>query len=415
MDDKYKIAKEKLIKYDQQHLLMFYDEINEAEKEKILNQILNIDFEEIIELYKNSYKEEDYSNVKISPIEHIIRENIDKMHETYYKSIGERVIKNNEFAVATMAGGQGTRLGYKGPKGTYELELDPKKSLFEIQCENLKQAKEKYNVVIPWYIMTSEENNNATIKYFEEHNYFDYPRESIHFFIQSKLPIIDTNGKLILSEPYLIKEAANGNGNIFNSMKKDKVIQDLEQKNIKWIFIGGIDNVLLKTVDPLFIGMTVSKKLDIASKSIFKEDEEKQEYVFCKVNDKPSIFDCESINPDYNNAKDELGNYLYKYINIVSHLFSIDAIKILQDIKLPYHRAYKKNAFVNEEGMKQVPDKPNTFKFENFIFDGFKYFDNMLLLRVKEEDEFAPIKNFTGKYNPDTAKEKYLKKINKKQ
>ena len=87
----------------------------------------------------------------------------------------------------------------------------------------------------------------------------------------------------------------------------------------------------------------------------------------------------------------------------------------MQDIKLPYHRAYKKNAFVNEEGMKQVPDKPNTFKFENFIFDGFKYFDDMLLLRVKEEDEFAPIKNFTGKYNPDTAKEKYLKKINKKQ
>ena len=156
MDDKYKIAKEKLIKYDQQHLLMFYDEINEEEKEKILNQILNIDFEEIIGLYKNSYKEDDYSNVKISPIEHIIRENIDKMHETYYKSIGERVIKNNEFAVATMAGGQGTRLGYKGPKGTYELELEPKKSLFEIQCENLKQAKEKYNVVIPWYIMTSE-------------------------------------------------------------------------------------------------------------------------------------------------------------------------------------------------------------------------------------------------------------------
>jgi len=411
MEDKYNLAKEILSKYNQEHLLMFYDELDDSEKETLLNQILNIDFDEILTLYKNSYIEDDLTSVQISPIDYTIKENIDKMHNVYYTSIGEKIIKANQFAVVTMAGGQGTRLGYKGPKGTYELDLEPKKSLFEIQCENLKEASEKYNITISWYIMTSLENNTATINYFENHNYFNYPKDNITFFVQDELPIIDVNGKLILCEPYLIKEAANGNGNIFNSMKNNNVIDDLIEKNIKWVFIGGIDNVLLNTVDPLFIGLTVSKNLKIASKSIFKEVAESTEWVFCKVNDKPAIFDCNSVNLENAYKKDENNNFLYRDLNILAHLFNIDAITTLSNISLPYHRAYKKNSFVNEEGMKQVPDKPNTFKFENFIFDSFKYFDDMHILRVKAEDEFAPIKDFTSKYNPDTAKDAYLKKI----
>ena len=413
MEDKYDLAKEILIKYNQEHLLMFYDELDDSHKEKLLNQILSINFDEILNLYKNSYIADDLSDFKISPINYTIKEDIDKMHTVYYTSIGERIIKGSQFAVITMAGGQGTRLGYKGPKGTYELDLTPKKSLFEIQCENLKLAKLKYDINIPWYVMTSIENNKATIDYFEKHNFFDYPREYVKFFVQDELPIIDVNGKLILAEPYLIKEAANGNGNIFNSLKKNNIIDDLISKNIKWVFIGGIDNVLLKTVDPLFIGLCVSKNLKIASKSIFKEVAESPEWVFCKTNGEPAIFDCNLVDLENAYKKDENDNYLYRDLNILAHLFSIDAIVKLSDIKLPYHRAYKKNSFVNEEGMKQVPDKPNTFKFENFIFDSFKYFDDMHVLRVKKEDEFAPIKDFTSKYNPDTAKDAYLNKNGK--
>ena len=107
--------------------------------------------------------------------------------------------------------------------------------------------------------------------------------------------------------------------------------------------------------------------------------------------------------------RDSNGNYLYREENMLSHLMNIDAIKKVSDVNLRYHRAYKKNSFINEEGMKQVPDGPNTFKFENFIFDAFSYFDDMLLLRVNANEEFAPIKDFTGIYNPDTAKEKYEK------
>lgn len=409
MEDKLKNAKDILKEYNQEHLLYFYDELSEEEKNMLINQILNIDFEKIINLYNNSKIDEDLSNVEISPLSHIEKDKISEKDLDYYIQIGEAIIRSNQVAVVTMAGGQGTRLGYKGPKGTYMLNLKPiKKSLFQILAENIIETNNKYNVVLPWYIMTSEENNNQTIRFFALNNFFGYPKEKIKFFKQNKLPLINTEGKLILQEPYLIKEASNGNGNVFKSMDKAGIINDLDNTGMKWICFGGIDNVLLKNVDPLFLGLTVCNNMEIGSKSIFKKEPLEKTAVYCKKDGKPSILDYDDITLELSESKIVgTDTYLYREANMLSHIMSLDAIKKVKDIELKYHRAYKKNAFVNSEGVKQVPDSPNTFKFENFIFDAFFYFDDMLLLRVAENEEFAPIKDFTGIYNPDAAIEKY--------
>lgn len=236
-----------------------------------------------------------------------------------------------------------------------------------------------------------------------------YPKEKIKFFTQGKLPLIDICKKLILQETYLVKEASNGNGNVFNSMKKHGIIEELEKNSIEWVSFGGIDNVLLKNVDTFFLGLTINKNYEIASKSIFKQNPMDKVAVYCKKNGKPSILDYANIDLELSNKKDENNRYLYREANMLSHLMSISAIKKVSKISLEYHRAFKKNAFVNDEGMKQIPDNPNTYKFENFIFDAFMYFDDMLLLRVNEDFEFAPIKSFNGLYTPETAKEKYEK------
>lgn len=415
MNDKLTKAKEILEEYHQEHLLYFYDELTENEKEVLLNQILKINFNKILTIYKNSLNDSKLDISTISPLQHIEKSKLSYEELNHYIEIGKKVLKSQSFAVITMAGGQGTRLGYKGPKGTYELDLKPeKKSLFEIMCEDIKKANNEYGVVIPWYIMTSEDNDKQTKDYFASHNFWNYPKEKVKFFTQGKLPLIDTNGKLILQETYLIKEASNGNGNVFKSMKKRGIIEDLEKNNIKWIAFGGIDNVLLKNVDPLFIGLAVDKNYAIASKSIFKEEPLEKTAVYCKKSGKPAILDYDDINITLSVSKFDNGMYKYREANILSHLMSIEAVKKASEVSLGYHRAFKKNAFVNEEGMKQVPDKPNTFKFENFIFDAFLFFDDMLLLRVDPNEEFAPIKDFTGIYNPDTAKEKYLNYWTKK-
>lgn len=410
MNNNLEKAKEILKKYDQEHLLCLYEELDEDKQSLLINQILKINFEEILSLYDNSMKKENINAQEISPLAHFEKDKLTEDELNSYAKIGEEQIRNNTFAVITMAGGQGTRLGYKGPKGTYMLDLKPvKKSLFQIMCEDIKRINEQYNVTIPWYIMTSEDNDNETKRFFEVNRYFDYPQDKVHFFMQGKLPIISVDRKLILQEPYIIKEASNGNGNVFNSMKASNVIEELEKDGIKWISFGGIDNVLLKNVDPLFLGITVKNGYSISSKSIFKKKPMEKTAVYCKKDGKPAILDYDDIDLNRSVSRDEKGFYLYREANMLSHLMSIEAVKKVSEIKLRYHRAYKKNAFVNFEGVKQVPDKPNTFKFENFIFDAFGYFDDMLLLRVNPDEEFAPIKDFTGIYNPDTAMEKYEK------
>lgn len=411
MNDKLKNAKKILKQYKQEHLLNFYDDISEEEKKILINQILSIDFDKIINLYINSKKNDDLLDINISPLPHIEKDKLSEEDLIYYTQIGESIIKNNQIAVITMAGGQGTRLGYKGPKGTYMLDLKPtKKSLFQIIAENIIETNNKYSTIIPWYIMTSKENDKQTKDFFEINNFFGYPKERIKFFRQNKLPIINTDGKLILQEPYLIKEASNGNGNVFNSMKNEGIINNLEKQNIKWISFGGIDNILLKNVDPLFLGLTISNNMEIGSKSIFKKEPLEKTAVYCKKNGKPSILDYDNISFELSESKiSNTNTYLYREANMLSHIMHINAVKKVKDIELKYHRAFKKNSFVNFEGVKQVPDKPNTYKFENFIFDAFSYFDDMLLLRVDENEEFAPIKDFTSIYNPDSAIEKYYR------
>lgn len=409
--DSFQKAKEILSKYNQEHLLAFYDELDENEKELLVNQICRIDFKQIFDLYEASKTDEVIPTNHIEPLPYFDKSKLSKEELDKYISIGESYIKSGEFAVITMAGGQGTRLGYKGPKGTFELDIIPKKSLFEILCDNLKRANEKYNVTIPWYIMTSIYNDEDTKKFFKEKNFFGYPENCVKFFKQSQLPLINTEENLILEELYKIKEASNGNGDVFEALKINNIIDDMKKNNVKWVFFSGVDNVILDIVDPLLLGLTISNNCEIASKTLYKKDASAADWIFARRNGKPSIINSSHLTPEMKVAIDTNGHDLYREINMLAHIFSISAIELVAHKKLPYHRAFKKNTFVNEEGMKQVPETPNTFKFETFIFDAFSYFDNMVLLRVKEEDEFAPIKDFNGIHNPEVAKDLYLNKL----
>ena len=348
---------------------------------------------------------------KIENIPFVRKNGLSDIERAELEKIGEDIILNKRIAVCQMAGGQGTRLGYKGPKGTFELDIIPKKSLFEILCDNLKRANEKYNVTIPWYIMTSIYNDEDTKKFFKEKNFFGYPENCVKFFKQSQLPLINTEENLILEELYKIKEASNGNGDVFEALKINNIIDDMKKNNVKWVFFSGVDNVILDIVDPLLLGLTISNNCEIASKTLYKKDASAPDWIFARRNGKPAIINSNHLTPEMKVAIDSNGHDLYREINMLAHIFSISAIELVAHKKLPYHRAFKKNTFVNEEGMKQVPETPNTFKFETFIFDAFSYFDDMILLRVKEEDEFAPIKDFNGIHNPEVAKDLYLNKL----
>ena len=411
MESKLDIVKKILTKYEQLHLIRFYSELTEEQKSNLLNQILKVNFDKILELYEKSKYQSLISTEKIEPIKYINKSKLSKNKLNQLFNTGVKYIKSGKIGVITLAGGQGSRLGFKGPKGTFVLDTTPQMSLFEILCNYIKTTSLKYKINIPWYIMTSTDNYFDTINFFEQNNYFGYEQSNIKFFTQDNIPIIDINGKLTLSEIYKVNFASNGNGNLFSALKKYNLINDMKNHKLSWLFIGGIDNVLLDPLDPVFIGYTINSKCQIGSKTIFKENPKDLSWIFAKRNGSPAIVDCENFTEEISKITDKYGNYLYRETNILAHIFSLDAISKMSTINLPYHRAFRKNSFINEEGMKQVPDEPNIYKFEQFIFDAFSYFDNIALLRVDKETEFAPIKSFNGPYNPEIAAEKYMKLI----
>lgn len=408
MEEKYKNAQEILKKYNQEQLLMCYDELLEAQKEELLDQILNTDFEQIVELYDQIKEEKDFKNVEIKPIEYIDKKKIDEEKYKEYEKTGNNVIKQGHYAVVTMAGGQGTRLGHNGPKGTFELNVGEKKPLFTLLAKTIEDANEKYNVIIPWYIMTSRENNEQTISFFKRHNYFNMGEENVKFFIQNEIPMISTHGKILVDEHGMVKKAADGHGGIFIAMKKEGIIDDMKKRGIEWVFIAGVDNVLAKMVDPVLTGLAISKNAPAAGKSVVKVGPKEKVGVFCKKDGKPSVIEYTEITDEMAQKIDEDGELLYGESHILCNLFSLNAIEEISITKLPYHKAFKKAKYIDENKVIVVPKDPNAYKFEAFIFDAFEKLSDMAIMRVKREEEFAPVKNAEGVDSPETAQKLYM-------
>lgn len=407
MKEKYEAALNCLKKYDQEHILRYYDKLPEENKMKLLDQILTIDFNQINELYNSTKNEVDFTNDKIEPIEYTDKSALSQDELKKYNDLGEKAIRQGKYAVVTMAGGQGTRLGHNGPKGTFKLGLENDKSIFEILIDTLKESNEKYGVTIPWYIMTSRENNEQTENFFKENNYFSYDKKSIIFFKQGELPMCSEDGKLLIDESGLIKEAADGHGGIFESMRRNGIIYDMETRGIEWVFIGPVDNVLVKMVDPTLLGVALDKKVQAGGKSVVKANSKEKVGVFCKRNGKPGVVEYTEITDDLSEATNENGELVFGESHLNCNLFSVNAIQEISKKKLPYHCAHKKAKYIDEDGKLIVPEKPNAFKFESFIFDAFDMLEDMAILRVKREEEFAPVKNAEGNDSPETARKLY--------
>ena len=399
----------KLKKYNQEHILKY--DLNNKQQEELEKQIENIDFEQLKSLYESTKEEKCIEEKKIEHIPYTDKTKLTKEEQLSLFEIGEQVIKQGHYAVITMAGGQGTRLGHNGPKGTYALDtINGKKYIFEIIIDRLKKAEKQYNVTIPWYVMTSKENHQDTILFLEKNNYFGYNKDKIKFFKQGELPLIDTQGKIILDENAKIKEAADGNGGIYEALSKSGMLQELKQNQTEWIFISGIDNILSNFVDPILLGLTIKENNVIASKSVAKANPQEKVGVFCKMNGKPKIIEYIDLPEEMAEELDENGELMYGEVNIGTYLYNRSVLENLANAKLPYHAAFKKSGYLNANGKFIEPDEPNVFKFETFIFDAFTRYDDMTIMRVKREDEFAPVKNRTGNDSPETAVKLYNEK-----
>lgn len=409
MSDRYNKAVEMVKKYNQEQLLQFYNILNENEKSILIDEILSIDFKVIQSTYnemknrkvnknKNQLKPLKAKNLKMYS---------DAERSNFYR-IGMNALEAGKVAVYLVAGGQGSRLGHKGPKGTFDIGLPSGKSFFQLQCERLIYLSNKSKKCIPLYIMTSMENHHDTISFFEKHNYFGYEKSMIMFFQQKTMPAINEDGKILLSDINKIAMSPNGNGGCFLALKESGALRNMKAKGVEWLFLYGIDNSLVRIADPYFIGFTICSKQLAASKVVEKKYPKERAGILCYKNNKPAIVEYSEIPKAMAEEINENGKLVYSNANILNHILNISFIESMADKPMPLHIAHKKIGYIDEHRRKIIPNEPNGYKFEYFLFDIFERLNDMAALKVDREEEFAPVKNSEGEDSPKTARELIL-------
>lgn len=407
-EEKKEALQEKLKRIGQDGLLAFYEELNEAEKSALLCDIEAIDFPLMERLYQTIGKPlSDSAAGEIEPIGGTDAASLPATERERLYRIGLNELASGRMAALTMAGGQGTRLGHTGPKGTYDIGLPSHKSLFEIQCCGLKKISEEAGCTVPWYIMTSRINHDETTAFFAAHDYFGYGRENIYFFPQMMIPAMDREGRLLLENKYTVLKSPNGNGGLFASLLQSGGIEDMRRRGVMRIFICGIDNCLVKMADPLFLGFFEESGEKAAAKSFLKRTADEKAGVFCKRGGTPCVIEYTEIPKALAEQKDEHGTWVYGDTNVLNYIFELDTAERLADAGLPYHIAVKKLNYIDfRTGTPAI--LPDGYKFELFLFDAFSRLDGLAVLRIERTEEFAPVKNLTGIDSAETAREMYL-------
>ena len=395
-------AKEKLEKFGQEHVLKYYDELTEAEKQDLIQQIDETDFA-VLENCKNLGKSE--GRGKFEPLAAMQVDEIEKRHDEFFK-VGVETIKAGKVGAVLLAGGMGTRLGSDNPKGMYDIGLTKHVYIFQRIIENLLDTvNQAGGAYIHLFIMTSEKNNDITISFLKEHNYFGYPEDKVTFFKQDMAPASDYNGKVYMEGKGRISTSPNGNAGWYASMLKAGLRDVILKEGIEWMDIFAVDNVLQRIADPCFVGATVTTGVACGAKVVRKNAPNEGVGVMCLEDGKPSIVEYYELSQEMMDAKDENGDPAYNFGVILNYLFNEKALFDIAKNTLPLHIFDNKIPYLDENGNLIKPEKPNGCKFEQLVLDMIHELDSCLPYEVVREHEFAPIKNPTGKDSVESARE----------
>jgi UDP-N-acetylglucosamine/UDP-N-acetylgalactosamine diphosphorylase len=387
---------------EQTQLLRFHDKLSDDEESQLIAQINDIDFAAVAKM-REELRSGDAAGASHDDIEPAPVVGVDELTHGTFAATGEQVIRDGKVAVLLVAGGQGTRLGFDGPKGTYPVAPMSNASLFEIHARKILALETLYCAEVPFYIMTSIINNQATVDFFKENDYFGLSADRVKFFVQGTLPALMPDGQMILDTPSHIFVSPDGHGGTLTALDKSGMLADMESRGINAVFFFQVDNPLVEIADPAFIGLHTEQAADMSVKVCAKRDPNEGLGVTVQKDNTVSIVEYTELTDAQKNETLDDGELRFKFGSVAIHIFSLPFLKKEAEAGLPLHRAHKKVPFCDDAGNTVKPDKPNAVKFEKFIFDALPHADKVTIVEFLREEEFSPLKNADGNDSPATV------------
>jgi UDP-N-acetylglucosamine/UDP-N-acetylgalactosamine diphosphorylase len=317
---------------------------------------------------------------------------------------GEALLREGKVACFTVAGGQGSRLGYDGPKGCFPVGSVSDKPLFRIFAEGVLATSRRYAAPVPWYIMTSPLNHDATVAFFEAHEYFGLPRADVAFFPQGSMPSLDRQtGRILMSAPGVIATNPDGHGGAIRALWESGSVDDMKRRGVEHLSYFQVDNPLARVADPVFLGLHAGAEDssgEFSSKMVAKTDPGEKVGVFCSVGGRTEVIEYSDLPAELASKTREDGSILFEAGNIAIHAIGVPFIERLAtdpSFELTFHRAIKKVAHVDPKSGERVePSEPNAVKLERFIFDAIPLAERSIVFETRRVEEFAPVKNAEG-------------------
>ena len=394
----------------QGHTLRWWDELDPAGRARLMAQLRSVDLDGLRALIADvragrinpapSGRPElpDYVRLPNTPEEKSAREKA--------RAAGKHLLRAGKVAAVMVAGGQGTRLGFDAPKGTFPIGPVSSRSLFQVHAERILATRRRYGGALPWYIMTSDATDRPTKEYFEQHARFGLPREDVRFFQQRMMPALDRNFRLVLVAKDRILLSPNGHGGTLSALAESGMLDDMERRSIEEISYFQVDNGLAPAADPVFLGGHSLAGAEMSSKALWKREPEEPIGAFVRVGDTIVVREYSDLTREQMRERTAGGSLLYGFGSIALHALRVDFVRTetQSGFKLPFHLAEKSSPFLDESGALVQPKERNVYKFETFIFDALRDTRRTVVLEVRREEEFSPLKNATGKDSPETCR-----------
>ena len=403
---------------DQGQVFQFFDELDAATQTKLVAQAETIDLAEVEELVDEHVKGSQHHTLNLdglepAPYQALAANDGDSAQWNAAKDAGSVALQAGRVAAFTVAGGQGTRLGYNGPKGTFPITPVTGKTLFQVFAEKIARSGERYGVTIPWFILTSEINNDATVAAFEAADFFGLSRESVHFIVQGLVPAVDYEGKILLTEKGKIAMTPDGHGGSLRALVRSGAVDVMKAQGIDIVSYFQVDNPIVQCIDPAFIGFHVLGQSELSSKMVPKAYALEKVGHFCLQNGSTLVVEYSDMPVEMQEETQVDGGIRFNGGSVAIHIFDRDFIARAggsgEGSKLPFHRADKKIPHVNATGEAIQPDSPNGVKFEMFVFDALPLAENPVIIEAARADDFSPVKNAQGVDSPQSSKEDQLR------